>query len=58
MGQYYNKATLKRALYSSEGCPTTFNAQVVHTFDNDTVCGNIEAGAETIYFIESTKSSL
>ena len=49
-------ATLKRANYSSEGCSATFNAQVVHTFDMDKMCGNIEVGAETIYFIEHGNS--
>ena len=44
------RGTLKRANYSSEGCPATFNAQVVHTVDYK--CHNIALGAKTLYFIE------
>ena len=44
--------TLKRANFSSHGCPATFNAQVVYTFDGNKKCHNIALGAKTLYFIE------
>ena len=44
--------TLMRANYSSEGCPATFNAQVVYTFGSKKMCHNIALGAKMLYFIE------
>ena len=52
-----SNATLKKANYSSGGCSATFNAEVVHTFDENNVCFNIEVGAETVYFSKEQRYS-